>query len=83
MTLIVGFVAGIIAKFVVPGKNEPSGFLLTTLLGVIGAFVFTFLGRTVGLYDGGEGARFIGATIGAILVLAAWGWWQKRRVASD
>lgn len=83
MTLIVGFVAGIIAKFVVPGKNEPSGFLLTTLLGVIGAFVFTFLGRTVGLYDDGEGARFIGATIGAILVLAAWAWWQKRRVASD
>ena len=80
-TLIIGLVAGIVAKFLMPGDNEPSGFLLTALLGVVGAFVFTFLGQAIGLYDEGEGAGLIGATLGAMLVLAAWGWWTKRKHA--
>ena len=69
-TIIIGFVAGLIAKFLHPGnKNEPSGFILTTLLGIAGAFVATYLGQALGWYKAGEGAGFIGAIVGAIIVL--------------
>jgi orotidine-5'-phosphate decarboxylase len=64
-TIIVGFVAGIIAKFLMPGDNEPSGFVLTTILGIVGAFVATFLGQSLGWYRPGEGAGLIGAVVGA------------------
>lgn len=72
-TIIIGFVAGIIAKFIMPGSNEPSGFILTTILGIVGAFVATFLGQAIGWYQAGEGAGLIGAVVGAIVVLAIWG----------
>jgi uncharacterized membrane protein YeaQ/YmgE (transglycosylase-associated protein family) len=79
-TIIIGFVAGLIAKFLHPGnKNEPSGFILTTLLGIAGAFVATFLGQAVGWYKAGEGAGFIGAIVGAIIVLVVWGIFANRR----
>jgi len=68
-TIIIGFVAGVIAKFVMPGDNEPSGFILTTILGIVGAFVATFLGQALGWYQPGEGAGLIGAVVGAIVVL--------------
>jgi len=55
-TIIIGFVAGVIAKLVTPGPNEPSGFILTTVLGIIGAFVATYLGQAMGWYRGGETA---------------------------
>jgi len=55
-TIIIGFVAGVIAKFIMPGDNEPSGFILTTILGIVGAFVATFLGQGLGWYRPGEGA---------------------------
>jgi uncharacterized membrane protein YeaQ/YmgE (transglycosylase-associated protein family) len=55
-TIIVGFVAGVIAKFLMPGDNEPSGFVLTTILGIVGAFVATYLGQSLGWYRPGEGA---------------------------
>ncbi len=72
-TIIIGFVAGVIAKLLHPGnKYEPSGFIVTTLLGV-GAFVATYLGQAVGWYQAGEGAGFIGAIVGAIIVLVVWG----------
>lgn len=71
-TIIIGFVAGVIAKFITPGDNEPSGFILTTLLGVIGAFVATFLGQSLGWYGPSEGAGLIGAAVGAIIVLIGW-----------
>ncbi len=77
-TIIIGFVAGIIAKFIVPGDNEPSGFVLTTILGIVGAFVATFLGQNLGWYRPGEGAGFIGAAVGAIIVLLIWGMMRKR-----
>ena len=80
-TIIIGFVAGVIAKFIMPGPNEPSGFIMTTLLGVIGAVVATFLGQAVGWYSAGEGAGFIGAIVGAIIVLFVWGLIQKNRAA--
>ena len=77
-TIIIGFVAGVIAKFVMPGDNEPSGFILTTLLGVIGAVVASFLGQSMGWYGPGEGAGLIGAAVGAIIVLAVWGMVRRR-----
>jgi uncharacterized membrane protein YeaQ/YmgE (transglycosylase-associated protein family) len=73
-TIIIGFVAGIVAKFLHPGSsNEPSGFILTTALGIVGAFVATYLGQAIGWYRAGEGAGFVGAVVGAIIVLAVWG----------
>jgi uncharacterized membrane protein YeaQ/YmgE (transglycosylase-associated protein family) len=73
-TILIGFVAGLIAKFLHPGnKNEPSGFILTTLLGIAGAFAATYLGQAIGWYQAGESAGFIGAIGGAIIVLVAWG----------
>ena len=73
-TIIIGFVAGIVAKFLHPGSsNEPSGFILTAALGIVGAFVATYLGQALGWYRAGEGAGFIGAIVGAIIVLAVWG----------
>jgi uncharacterized membrane protein YeaQ/YmgE (transglycosylase-associated protein family) len=77
-TIIIGFVAGVIAKFVTPGNNEPSGFILTTILGIVGAVVATFLGQGLGWYGPGEGAGLIGAAVGAIIVLVVWGFLRRR-----
>jgi uncharacterized membrane protein YeaQ/YmgE (transglycosylase-associated protein family) len=68
-TIIIGFLAGIIAKFLMPGR-DPSGFIITTLLGIAGAFVATYLGEAVGWYRAGEGAGLIGAIVGAVIILA-------------
>ena len=78
-TIIIGFIAGVIANFLMPGPNEPSGFILTTILGIVGAFVATFLGQAVGWYRAGEGAGLIGAVVGAVIVLAIWGAIASRR----
>jgi uncharacterized membrane protein YeaQ/YmgE (transglycosylase-associated protein family) len=72
-TIIIGFVAGVIAKFLHPGPNEPSGFILTTILGIIGALVATYIGQAIGWYGPNEGAGLIGAVVGAIIVLVIWG----------
>ena len=72
-TIIIGFAAGLIARFIMPGENEPSGFILTTILGIVGAFVASCLGRAPGLYGPNEGAGLIGAAVGAIIALAVWG----------
>ena len=72
-TIIIGFIAGVIAKFMMPGDNEPSGFILTTILGIVGAFVATYLGQALGWYRPGEGAGLIGAVVGAIIVLFVYG----------
>jgi uncharacterized membrane protein YeaQ/YmgE (transglycosylase-associated protein family) len=78
-TIIIGFVAGIVAKLITPGPNEPSGFILTTVLGIVGAFVATYLGQAIGWYRADEGAGFIGAVVGAIIVLVIWGFIAGRR----
>ena len=62
-TIIIGLLAGIVAKLLMPGR-DPGGFIITTLLGIAGAFVATFIGRAVGWYGEAEGAQFIGAVIG-------------------
>jgi uncharacterized membrane protein YeaQ/YmgE (transglycosylase-associated protein family) len=78
-TIIIGFVAGVIAKFIMPGDNEPTGFILTAILGIVGAFVATFLGQALGWYRPGEGAGLIGAVVGAVIVLLVYGMVAGRR----
>jgi len=80
-TIIIGFIAGVIAKFIMPGDNEPAGFILTAILGIVGAFVATFLGQALGWYRPGEGAGLIGAVVGAIIVLLVYGMVAGRRPA--
>jgi uncharacterized membrane protein YeaQ/YmgE (transglycosylase-associated protein family) len=80
-TIVIGFIAGIVAKLIMPGKNEPSGFILTTILGVVGAFVATFLGQALGWYRADEGAGLIGAVVGAVIVLAVWSFISTRRTS--
>ena len=78
-TIIIGFVAGIIAKLIAPGPNNPGGFILTTILGIVGAFLATYLGQAIGWYRADEGAGFIGAIVGAVIVLAIWHFIAGRR----
>jgi uncharacterized membrane protein YeaQ/YmgE (transglycosylase-associated protein family) len=70
--IVIGFVAGIVARLLSRGPNRPTGFLLTTALGIAGAFVATFIGQAVGWYRADQGAGFIGATVGAVVVLFVW-----------
>jgi uncharacterized membrane protein YeaQ/YmgE (transglycosylase-associated protein family) len=81
-TIIIGFIAGVIAKLITPGRNEPSGFILTTVLGVVGAFVATFLGQALGWYRPDEGAGLIGAVVGAVIVLLIWHMVANRQTAN-
>ena len=76
--IIIGFVAGILARLLSPGPNNPSGFILTTVLGIVGAFLATFIGQAIGHYGPEQGAGLITATIGALIVLFIW----NRLVAS-
>ena len=80
-TIIIGFVAGVIAKFLKPGPNDPSGFVLTAILGIVGAFVATWLGQAIGWYGPDQGAGLIASVVGAIIVLAIWGMISKNRAA--
>ena len=76
--IIVGFIAGVIAKLISPGPNNPAGFVMTSLLGIAGAFLATFIGQSIGHYAPDQGAGFITSTIGALIVLFIW----NRLVAS-
>ena len=67
-TLLIGLVVGAIAKFLMPG-NDPGGWVITILLGIAGAFVGTFLGRSLGLYTEGQAAGWIASVIGAMVLL--------------
>jgi uncharacterized membrane protein YeaQ/YmgE (transglycosylase-associated protein family) len=77
--ILVGFVAGVIARLLTRGPNRPSGFIVTTLLGIAGAFAATFIGQTIGWYRPDQGAGFIGAIVGAVLVLFIWNRFAARR----
>ena len=78
-TIIIGFLAGLIERLIHPGvSNEPSGFVVTALLGIAGAFVATFLGQAIGWYQAGEGAGLIGAVVAAVIVLIIWGMFASR-----
>src|ERR1041385_8973713 len=71
-TIIIGFIAGIIARLLAPGPNNPAGFVLTTVLGIVGAFLATFIGQAIGWYPPDQGAGLIGAVVGARVVLFIW-----------
>lgn len=70
--IIIGFLAGLIAKWITPGDRKPSGFILTTVLGIVGSVLATWLGQQIGWFGPGDGANFIGAIVGAVIILLAW-----------
>jgi uncharacterized membrane protein YeaQ/YmgE (transglycosylase-associated protein family) len=81
--IVIGFVAGLIARWMAPGPNNPTGFILTTVIGIAGAFVATFIGQTIGWYRIDQGAGLIGATVGAVVVLFIWHRLVANRTISD
>jgi len=81
--LFIGFVAGLIARLLSPGPNNPSGFILTVVLGIVGAFLATFIGQMIGWYRLDQGAGLIGATVGALVVLFIWNRLVVRGVVRD
>jgi uncharacterized membrane protein YeaQ/YmgE (transglycosylase-associated protein family) len=81
-TIIVGFAVGVIAKFIMPGSNEPSGFVMTTILGIAGSFLASYLGQALGWYKAGEAAGFVGAIVGAIVLLLIYGFVAGRQRAA-
>jgi uncharacterized membrane protein YeaQ/YmgE (transglycosylase-associated protein family) len=70
--ILIGFIAGLVARVLSPGPNDPKGFILTTVLGIAGAFIATFIGQTIGWYRLDQGAGLIAATIGAVVILFVW-----------
>ena len=82
-TVIIGFIAGVIAKWIHSEPNEPSGFIMTTVLGIVGAFIATYLGQLVGWYGPTDGAGFLASIIGAIIVLAIWSMIARRHTAAS
>jgi uncharacterized membrane protein YeaQ/YmgE (transglycosylase-associated protein family) len=72
-TVIMGAVVGMIAKFIMPGSNEPKGFVLTAILGIAGALLAGYLGQAIGWYSAGQGAGFIGSLVGAIILIVVYG----------
>ena len=76
--ILIGFVVGLVAKFLMPGRDG-GGFILTTILGIIGAVAATFLGQALGFYAAGQSAGFIGAVIGAMIVLFVFGLVRGRK----
>lgn len=81
MTIIIGFIVGVIAKLIMPGK-ENMGFIVTTLLGVAGSLVATYAGQAVGWYEAGEGAGWIGSIVGAFLLLWIYQMFKTRSAAA-
>jgi uncharacterized membrane protein YeaQ/YmgE (transglycosylase-associated protein family) len=81
--IVIGFIAGMFARWLSPGPNTPGGFILTTVLGIAGAFLATFIGQTIGWYRADQGAGFIAATLGAVLVLFIWNRLVASRVIGD
>lgn len=70
--IIIGLIVGFIAKVITPGEPKPRGFILTAVLGIVGAVVAQFLGQLIGLYQPGEPAGFLGAIIGSVIILLIW-----------
>ena len=71
--IIIGFVVGLIAKFLVHGQNEPRGFIWTVIIGIVGSFLATWIGQAIGWYHEGESAGWIASTLGAIVLLLIYG----------
>jgi uncharacterized membrane protein YeaQ/YmgE (transglycosylase-associated protein family) len=78
VTIVIGLLAGLVAKLLMPGR-DPGGFIITILLGIAGAFLATWLGQAIGWYQVGESAGFIGAVVGAIIILVLYRLIARRR----
>ena len=76
-TILIGFVAGLVARAIKPG-NDSAGFIITTLIGIAGSLIATYLGQAMGWYTAGQGAGFIASVVGAIVLLFIWGMLKKR-----
>ena len=76
-TIIIGFIVGLLAKFLTPGR-DPGGFIITALLGIVGSLVATFGGQALGLYRAGAPTEFFGSLVGAIIVLAIYHFMRRR-----
>ncbi len=76
-TIIIGLVAGALAKFIMPGK-DPGGIIITILIGIAGSLLFTYVGQAIGFYEAGQSSGFIGATVGAIILLAIYRLFKKK-----
>ena len=76
-TILIGFIAGLVARALMPGPN-PMGFILTALLGIVGSFLASFIGQKLGWYTAGESAGFIAAVVGAVIVLFIYGMVARR-----
>lgn len=79
MTFIIGLIVGIVAKFLMPGK-DPGGFIITAIIGIVGSFVATWIGQAVGWYQPGQSAGFIASVIGAIILLLIYGMFKRKTV---
>ena len=80
-TIVIGFIIGAVAKFLMPG-NDPGGFIITTLLGIAGAFVANWIGGAMGFYQPGDAAGFIASVLGAILLLYGYRLMRGNQVAA-
>jgi len=81
--VLIGFLAGVLARLIMPGPNKPHGFLLTTVLGICGALLASFAEESLGVLPFGRGAGLIGATLGSIVLLAAWRWLVNSKTIRD
>ncbi|MDM1707418.1 GlsB/YeaQ/YmgE family stress response membrane protein [Thiopseudomonas alkaliphila] len=76
-TIVIGFLVGLIARFIKPG-DDPMGWIMTIILGIAGSFAATYGGQALGIYHAGEGAGFIGAVVGAVVILVVYGLVSKK-----
>ena len=78
LTIVIGFLAGLVARWITPGRG-PSGFILTALLGIAGALAATFLGQLLRWYRPDQSAGFIGAVVGAVVLLTGYHLMMRER----
>ncbi|NDZ12992.1 GlsB/YeaQ/YmgE family stress response membrane protein [Variovorax sp. WS11] len=76
-TILIGFVAGLVARAIKPG-DDSAGFIVTTLIGIAGSLIATYLGQAMGWYQAGQGAGFIASVVGAIVLLFIWGLLKRK-----
>lgn len=76
-TILIGFLAGLVARAIKPG-NDSAGFIITTLIGIAGSLIATYLGQAMGWYTAGQGAGFIASVVGAIVLLFIWGMLKRK-----
>jgi uncharacterized membrane protein YeaQ/YmgE (transglycosylase-associated protein family) len=76
-TILIGFIVGLIARAIKPG-NDSAGFIVTTVIGIVGSLVATYLGQAMGWYAAGQAAGFIASVVGAIVLLIVWGFIKSK-----